>query len=65
MSEDQNDGSTGTPEWRIPADEQLKADAYHVWKPRPLLRSIHWKPVPEPVGLRTITTPRRSSGSIS
>ena len=46
MNEDQQDDSPGTPEWRAPGDEQLETDAYHVWKPRPLLRSVHWKPVP-------------------
>ena len=45
MNEDQHAES---PEWRVPGDEQLETDAYHVWKPRPLLRSVHWKPVPAP-----------------
>ncbi|MCL7960383.1 MAG: hypothetical protein M8861_09345 [marine benthic group bacterium] len=48
MKEDQQDDSPETPEWRVPGDEQLETDAYHVWKPRPLLRSVHWKPVPAP-----------------
>jgi hypothetical protein len=51
MNHDQNDESpeaTESPEWRVPGDEQLETDAYHVWKPRPLLRSVHWKPVPAP-----------------
>ena len=51
MNEDQHDESSespGSPEWRVPGDEQLETDAYHVWKPRPLLRSVHWKPVPAP-----------------
>jgi hypothetical protein len=48
MNEDQQDGSPETPEWRVPGDEQLETDAYHVWKPRPLLRSVHWKPIPAP-----------------
>ncbi|MGB5673063.1 MAG: hypothetical protein WBO43_00800 [Gemmatimonadota bacterium] len=51
MRDDQNDESpegTESPEWRVPGDEQLETDAYHVWKPRPLLRSVHWKPVPAP-----------------
>ena len=51
MNDDQNDESpeaTESPEWRVPGDEQLETDAYHVWKPRPLLRSVHWKPVPAP-----------------
>ena len=46
MNEDQRNDSSQPPEWRVPAEEQLETDAYHVWKPRPLLRSIHWKPVP-------------------
>jgi len=48
MNEDQHDESPESPEWRVPGDEQLETDAYHVWKPRPLLRSVHWKPVPAP-----------------
>jgi hypothetical protein len=48
MNEDQPDDSPESPEWRVPGDEQLETDAYHVWKPRPLLRSVHWKPVPAP-----------------
>lgn len=48
MNEDQQDDSPETPEWRVPGDEQLETEAYHVWKPRPLLRSVHWKPVPAP-----------------
>ena len=48
MNEDQHDASSEAPEWRVPGDEQLETDAYHVWKPRPLLRSVHWKPVPAP-----------------
>jgi hypothetical protein len=48
MNEDQFGDSSVSPEWKVPGDEQLKTDAYHVWKPRPLLRSVHWKPVPAP-----------------
>ena len=48
MNEDQHDESSEAPEWRVAGDEQLETDAYHVWKPRPLLRSVHWKPVPAP-----------------
>jgi proteasome lid subunit RPN8/RPN11 len=29
-------------------ERQIDADAYHIWTPRPLLRSIYWKPEPEP-----------------
>ena len=47
MNEDQSEAPK-PPEWRVPGDEQLETGAYHVWKPRPLLRSIHWKPVPAP-----------------
>ncbi len=46
MSEDQHDESSRPPEWRVDGDEQLETSAYHVWKPRPLLRSVHWKPSP-------------------
>lgn len=48
MNEDQREDPSASPEWKVPGDEQLKADAYHVWKPRPMLRSVHWKPVPAP-----------------
>lgn len=48
MNDDRHDESSETPEWRVAGDEQLESDAYHVWKPRPLLRSVHWKPVPAP-----------------
>ncbi len=48
MNEDRHGESSETPEWRVAGDEQLESDAYHVWKPRPLLRSVHWKPVPAP-----------------
>ena len=46
MNEDQHEDPPAPPEWKVPGDEQLRTDAYHVWKPRPLLRSVHWKPVP-------------------
>jgi proteasome lid subunit RPN8/RPN11 len=46
MNEDQHDESSRPPEWRVGGDEQLKTSAYHIWKPRPLLRSVHWKPTP-------------------
>jgi len=48
MTEDRQDGGTGPADWRASGEEQLPTDAYHVWKPRPLLRSVHWKPVPSP-----------------
>ena len=48
MKEDQREDPSASPEWKVPGDEQLRTDAYHVWKPRPLLRSVHWKPVPAP-----------------
>ncbi len=48
MNDDQRNESSQQPEWRVPREEQLETDAYHVWKPRPLLRSVHWKPVPAP-----------------
>ena len=46
MNEDQHDASSKPPDWRVDGDEQLETSAYHVWKPRPLLRSVHWKPSP-------------------
>ena len=48
MNQDHREDPSVSPEWKVPGDEQLKTDAYHVWKPRPLLRSVHWKPVPAP-----------------
>jgi hypothetical protein len=48
MSDDQQGDASSSHEWRIPEEEQIQTDAYHVWKPRPLLRSVHWKPVPAP-----------------
>jgi proteasome lid subunit RPN8/RPN11 len=47
MNEDQSEAPKPS-EWRVPGDEQLETGAYHVWKPRPLLRSIRWRPVPAP-----------------
>jgi hypothetical protein len=29
-------------------ERQVDADAYHIWTPRPMLRSVYWKPDPEP-----------------
>ena len=46
MNDEQN-REESSPEWKVPAEEQLPTDAYHIWKPRPMLRSVHWKPVPE------------------
>jgi len=46
MNEDQHDDSSRPPEWKVPGEKQLETTAYHVWKPRPLLRSVHWKPEP-------------------
>lgn len=46
MNEDRHDESSRPSEWKVPGEEQLETTAYHVWKPRPLLRSVHWKPEP-------------------
>jgi hypothetical protein len=46
MNEDRHDESSRPSEWKVPGDKQLETTAYHVWKPRPLLRSVHWKPQP-------------------
>jgi proteasome lid subunit RPN8/RPN11 len=46
MNDDRHGDPPSSSEWRVPAGEQLETDAYHIWKPRPLLRSVHWKPTP-------------------
>jgi proteasome lid subunit RPN8/RPN11 len=47
MAQDRVVNPDGSQHWRVPEAEQLETDAYHIWKPRPLLRSVHWKTVPE------------------
>lgn len=46
MNDDFRADDSSSPEWRVPEEQQLETDAYHIWKPRPLLRSVHWRPVP-------------------
>ncbi|MFQ5888808.1 MAG: hypothetical protein ACE5JR_02010 [Gemmatimonadota bacterium] len=43
------DASENTPTWtgtRGPHGGEPSPGAFHIWKPRPLLRSIHWTPIP-------------------
>lgn len=48
MADDRKDEERKTPSWQLPQERQPDSDAYHIWTPRPLLRSIYWKPVPAP-----------------
>jgi len=48
MTDDRKDEERKTPSWQLPQERQPDSDAYHIWTPRPLLRSIYWKPVPAP-----------------
>ncbi|MGD8496911.1 MAG: hypothetical protein PVF05_12050 [Gemmatimonadales bacterium] len=48
MADDRKDEERNTPSWQLPQERQPDSDAYHIWTPRPLLRSIYWKPVPAP-----------------
>ncbi len=49
MDEKQRDKEDGKPIWQASGHErQVDADAYHIWTPRPLIRSVYWRPEPEP-----------------
>jgi proteasome lid subunit RPN8/RPN11 len=49
MDSDKRDNRDGTPAWqRSEDDRQIDADAYHIWTPRPLIRSVYWRPEEEP-----------------
>lgn len=48
MTDDRKDGEQNVPSWQLPEKRQPETDAYHIWTPRPLLRSIYWKPDPAP-----------------
>lgn len=48
MTDDRKDGERTVPSWQLPEERQPETDAYHIWTPRPLLRSIYWKPDPAP-----------------
>lgn len=49
MTDDRKDEDRRTtPSWHLPQERQPDTSAYHIWTPRPLLRSIYWKPVPPP-----------------
>lgn len=48
MTDDRKDEARKTPSWQLPQERQPDSDAYHIWTPRPLLRSVYWKPVPAP-----------------
>lgn len=45
---DRKDEERKTPSWQLPKERQPETDAYHIWTPRPLLRSVYWKPDPPP-----------------
>ncbi|MCL7976592.1 MAG: hypothetical protein M8863_04720 [marine benthic group bacterium] len=49
MDSDTRDDKDGKPVWqRSENDRQIDADAYHIWTPRPLIRSVYWRPEEEP-----------------
>ena len=48
MTDDRKDDQSKRPSWQLPQERQPESDAYHIWTPRPLLRSIYWKPDPPP-----------------
>jgi len=48
MTDDRKDEQRRRPSWQLPQERQPESDAYHIWTPRPLLRSIYWKPDPAP-----------------
>lgn len=50
MDREAKDSKGGDSGWKAPQAPQPETDAYHIWKPRPLLRSVHWRPVEEVSG---------------
>ena len=49
MDEEPRDNEDRKPVWQASDQErQIDADAYHIWTPRPLIRSVYWRPDPEP-----------------
>ena len=49
MDEEPRDSEDRKPVWQASKKElQIDADAYHIWTPRPLERSVYWRPDPEP-----------------
>lgn len=49
MDDESRDSEDRKPIWQASEkDRQIDADAYHIWTPRPLIRSVYWKPDPEP-----------------
>ena len=49
MDEELRDSEDRKPVWQASEKErQIDADAYHIWTPRPLERSVYWRPDPEP-----------------
>jgi proteasome lid subunit RPN8/RPN11 len=49
MDEEPRDNEDRKPVWQASEKErQIDADAYHIWTPRPLIRSVYWRPDPEP-----------------
>ena len=49
MDSDKRDENDRKPAWQKSEDDrQIDAEAYHIWTPRPLIRSIYWRPEVEP-----------------
>jgi proteasome lid subunit RPN8/RPN11 len=49
MDSDNRDEKERKPTWqRSEDDRQIEAEAYHIWTPRPLIRSVYWRPEEEP-----------------
>ena len=49
MDEEPRDDEDRKPIWQASGQErQIDADAYHIWTPRPVVRSVFWRPDPEP-----------------
>ncbi len=49
MDEEPRDDEDRKPIWQASGEErQIDADAYHIWTPRPVVRSVFWRPDPEP-----------------
>ncbi len=50
MDEEPRDSEDRKPVWQASEKErQIDAEAYHIWTPRPLERSVYWRPDPEPL----------------
>ena len=45
MEEERSTTMNRNPSWLSPEDDRLRVEVHHVWKPRPLGRSILWTPI--------------------